>query len=87
MAIGIAFPFVPVARLAGLPPLAGCLIGAFVLFGAVMERTPTLQRFSGIGVTLLLFSTGLKWNEDRGCTNIHTGPINAGRSHTTESVP
>lgn len=60
IAIGMAFLFGLGARLAGLPPLIGYLIGGFVLFAAGMEATPTLHQFSEIGVTLLLFSIGLK---------------------------
>ena len=60
IAIGLAFLFGLAARLAGLPPLVGYLVGGFVLFAAGMEATPTLQHFSEIGVTLLLFSIGLK---------------------------
>ena len=60
IAIGLAFLFGLGARLAGLPPLIGYLIGGFVLFAAGMEATPTLHQFSEIGVTLLLFSIGLK---------------------------
>jgi len=60
IAIGLAFLFGLGARLAGLPPLVGYLVGGFVLHGAGMETTPILQHFSEIGVTLLLFSIGLK---------------------------
>jgi len=60
IAIGMAFLFGLGARLVGLPPLVGYLIGGFVLFAAGMEATPTLHQFSEIGVTLLLFSIGLK---------------------------
>ncbi|MGD2075163.1 MAG: cation:proton antiporter [Gammaproteobacteria bacterium] len=60
IAIGLAFLFGLGARLVGLPPLVGYLIAGFVLFAAGMEATPTLHQFSEIGVTLLLFSIGLK---------------------------
>lgn len=60
IAIGTAFLFGLGARLIGLPPLVGYLIAGFVLFGAGMEVTPTLREFADIGVTLLLFSIGLK---------------------------
>jgi glutathione-regulated potassium-efflux system ancillary protein KefC len=60
VAIGMAFLFGLTARVVGLPPLVGYLIAGFVLFGLNMEVTPTLHKFSEIGVTLLLFSIGLK---------------------------
>lgn len=60
IAIGIAFLFGLGARLTGLPPLVGYLIAGFVLYGAGMQATATLREFAEIGVTLLLFSIGLK---------------------------
>ncbi len=60
IAIGTAFLFGLGARLVGLPPLVGYLVAGFVLFGTGMQATPTLQGFSEFGVTLLLFSIGLK---------------------------
>lgn len=44
----------------GLPPLVGYLIAGFVLYGAGMQATVTLREFAEIGVSLLLFSIGLK---------------------------
>ena len=60
IAIGVAFIFGLGARLTGLPPLVGYLVAGFALYAAGMQATPTLQAFSEIGVTLLLFSIGLK---------------------------
>lgn len=60
IAIGIAFLFGLGARLTGLPPLVGYLIAGFVLYAAGMQATVTLREFADIGVTLLLFSIGLK---------------------------
>ncbi len=60
IAIGMAFLFGLGARLTGLPPLVGYLITGFVLYSVGMEITPTLREFAEIGVTLLLFSIGLK---------------------------
>jgi predicted Kef-type K+ transport protein len=60
VAIGTAFLFGLGARMVGLPPLVGYLVAGFVLFGAGMEATPTLRALSEFGVTLLLFSIGLK---------------------------
>jgi predicted Kef-type K+ transport protein len=48
------------ARLVGLPPLVGYLVAGFVLFGFGVEANATLREFSEMGVTLLLFSIGLK---------------------------
>jgi predicted Kef-type K+ transport protein len=56
----MAFLFGLGSRLAGLPPLVGYLIAGFVLYGAGMQATVTLREFADIGVTLLLFSIGLK---------------------------
>ena len=60
IAIGMAFLLGLGARLTGLPPLVGYLIAGFVLYGAGMEASATLRGFSDIGITLLLFSIGLK---------------------------
>ena len=60
IAIGIAFSLGLVARQAGLPPLVGYLLAGFGLYAAGNRITPTLEEFSGMGVTLLLFSIGLK---------------------------
>ena len=60
IAIGVAFILGLGARFVGLPPLIGYLVAGFVLFGAGGRVTATLTEFSQIGVTLLLFSIGLK---------------------------
>jgi predicted Kef-type K+ transport protein len=60
IAIATAFALGMGARLVGLPPLVGYLMAGFVLFSLGAEATPTLQEFSQLGVTLLLFSIGLK---------------------------
>jgi len=60
IAIGVAFILGLGARFVGLPPLIGYLIAGFILYGAGGRVTPTLTEFSEIGVTLLLFSIGLK---------------------------
>ena len=59
-AIGVAYILGLAARFVGLPPLVGYLIAGFVLFASGGELTPTLKEFSEMGVTLLLFSIGLK---------------------------
>ena len=60
VAISTAFAFGIGARLVGLPPLVGYLVAGFVLFGFGMQATDTLNEFAEMGVTLLLFSIGLK---------------------------
>lgn len=60
--IGIAFILGLAARQIGLPPLVGYLLAGFVLFGFGVDASETLQHFADIGVTLLLFSIGLKLN-------------------------
>ncbi len=60
VAIGSAFVGGLLARSVGLPPLVGYLITGFVLYAAGARTTPVLQEFAEIGVTLLLFTIGLK---------------------------
>ncbi|MEA2078384.1 MAG: cation:proton antiporter family protein [Pseudomonadota bacterium] len=60
VAIAIAFILGLGARFVGLPPLVGYLIGGFALYAAGMRASVTLLEFSEMGVTLLLFSIGLK---------------------------
>ncbi len=58
--VSIAFVFGLGARLVGLPPMTGYLLAGFVLFWAGADAGETLTHFSEMGVTLLLFSIGLK---------------------------
>ncbi|UCH28659.1 MAG: cation:proton antiporter, partial [Myxococcales bacterium] len=58
--VGVAFVFGISARFVGLPPLVGFLIAGFALNAAGLESTPMLQRIADAGVTLLLFTIGLK---------------------------
>jgi len=44
----------------GLPPLVGYLIAGFVLHAFGVEGGETLEKIADLGVTLLLFSIGLK---------------------------
>jgi len=60
LAIGIAFLLGLAVRLVGLPPLIGYLITGFILFAFGGQMTETLHEFSEMGVTLLLFTIGLK---------------------------
>jgi len=47
-------------RRLGLPPLVGFLLAGFGLRAAGHASTPDLERYAAAGVTLLLFSIGLK---------------------------
>lgn len=58
--ITIAFVFGFLVRQVGLPPLVGFLAAGFVLNGLGFEGGETLQEIADLGVTLLLFSIGLK---------------------------
>jgi glutathione-regulated potassium-efflux system ancillary protein KefC len=58
--IAIAFAAGVVARLGGLPPLVGYLVAGFVLHGFGARETELITKLSDLGVTLLLFTIGLK---------------------------
>ena len=58
--LGIAFISGFAARQIGLPPLVGFLAAGFALAGLGFESGPLLVQFADLGVTLLLFSIGLK---------------------------
>lgn len=58
--LGIAFVLGYAARRAGLPPLVGYLVAGFVLHAMGVEGGEVLEEVAEIGVTLLLFSIGLK---------------------------
>ena len=58
--LGVAFLFGLAAKAARLPPLIGFLAAGFVLGSFGMQNTPTLQHIADLGVTLLLFTIGLK---------------------------
>ena len=55
-----AFLFGFVVRQIGLPPLVGFLMAGFALNAAGIEGSPLLENVADMGVTLLLFSIGLK---------------------------
>ena len=55
-----AFVFGAASSRIGLPPLVGYLIAGFVLKGLGVEGSETLGNIADAGVTLLLFSIGLK---------------------------
>ena len=57
----VAFALGYVLTRMGLPPLVGYLIGGFALnFFGLTEGSDVLERISEVGITLLLFSVGLK---------------------------
>jgi predicted Kef-type K+ transport protein len=58
--ISIAFLMGLAARLIGLPPLIGFLATGFVLGAQGIVTGEVLQKLSDLGITLLLFSIGLK---------------------------
>ena len=58
--IPVAFVFGLGARLIGLPPLVGFLIAGFVLDAMDVKGGLVLDRIKDVGVTLLLFTIGLK---------------------------
>ena len=59
--IGLAFVLGYLGRLVGLPPLVGFLAAGFVLRAAWgVEATETITNVADLGVTLMLFTIGLK---------------------------
>jgi glutathione-regulated potassium-efflux system ancillary protein KefC len=60
--ISLAFGLGFLARLISLPPLAGFLATGFVLNYLGIASGEMLQNFADLGVTLLLFTVGLKLN-------------------------
>lgn len=58
--IATAFSFGMLVNLTGLPPMVGFLLAGFALNFYGFEATEGLQTFADLGVTLLLFSIGLK---------------------------
>ena len=58
--IAIAFAAGVIAKQQGLPPLVGYLVAGFVLHGLGAEEGPVIAALSELGVTLLLFTIGLK---------------------------
>ncbi len=58
--VGIAFLFGFTARLLNLPPLVGFLVAGFVLGALGGTTSAGLQQIADLGVTLLLFTIGLK---------------------------
>ena len=58
--IALIFGFGLLAKLTGLPPLVGFLISGFVMKALGIETIPGLHTFADLGITLLLFTIGLK---------------------------
>ncbi len=58
--IATAFTFGMVINLTGLPPMVGFLLAGFALNVFGFESSESLLTFADLGVTLLLFSIGLK---------------------------
>lgn len=58
--IGTAFTFGMIINLTGLPPMVGFLIAGFALNYLGFEVTQGLTSLANLGVTILLFSIGLK---------------------------
>ncbi|MEM1434697.1 MAG: cation:proton antiporter [Pseudomonadota bacterium] len=60
--LGLAFGLGLLARSIGLPPLVGYLATGFLLSSSGGADTALLQKLSDLGITLLLFTVGLKLN-------------------------
>lgn len=58
--ISVAFAAGLIARLAGLPPLVGFLMAGFALKAVGVPADTTVQAAADLGVTLLMFTIGLK---------------------------
>lgn len=58
--IALAFAAGFAAQMVKLPPLVGFLAAGFALNAMGFERTPALDTIANLGVTLLLFTIGLK---------------------------
>jgi predicted Kef-type K+ transport protein len=63
--LGAAFLLGALAVRIGLPPLVGYLIAGFLLSSLGVEQEPLLKDIADIGITLLLFTIGLKLNPGR----------------------
>ncbi|MCR9261011.1 MAG: cation:proton antiporter [Pseudomonadaceae bacterium] len=60
--IALAFVFGYAARQIKLPPLVGYLAAGFLLQAVGFENVSLLEQFADLGITLLLFTVGLKLN-------------------------
>lgn len=62
LSLVIAFVLGFLMRILGLPPMLGFLVAGFVLHFLGVEDSDVLERFSNLGILLLLFTIGLKLN-------------------------
>ncbi len=60
--ITLSFALGFVAKLVRLPPLVGFLVAGFMLNGLGFSGGEVLQKLADLGITLLLFTVGLKMN-------------------------
>lgn len=60
--LALAFALGLLSRVIGLPPLVGYLAAGFLLNGTGVVSGDVLQQFADLGITLLLFTVGLKLN-------------------------
>ncbi|MEM7170407.1 MAG: cation:proton antiporter family protein [Pseudomonadota bacterium] len=60
VSIAVAFLLGFGARQVGLPPMVGFLVAGFLLQWVGVEAGPTVKEIANLGVTLLLFTIGLK---------------------------
>ena len=60
ISIALAFGLGFIARLLGLPPLAGFLLAGFTLSALGVAPDPAIKEIADAGVVLLLFTIGLK---------------------------
>ena len=58
--IALVFAFGFIAKQVGLPPLVGFLLAGFVMKAMGVAMFPALNALSDLGITLLLFTIGLK---------------------------
>lgn len=70
--ITIAYAFGLLSRLIGLPPMVGYLAAGFVLHGLGQSAGPLSAKLADLGITLLLFTVGLKLDR-KVLTSRHVG--------------
>lgn len=58
----VAFGFGLIAKFCRLPPLIGFLLSGFVLNAVGYSNNDTLQAIADLGITIMLFTIGLKLN-------------------------
>ena len=80
--IGVAFALGFLANIVRLPPLVGFLVAGFILNAFGAESGDILQKLADLGITLLLFTVGLKLDlkslgrpQVWGTTLIHMGLV------------